>query len=281
MSVSFTAIAGKISAVNSAVSQIFGGSGNVKLGSLTLSGIEVPETIRWGGRQSISSPELPGGIVNLFAMGICYPPLKWSGYFEGFNALSRSRVLYTMMNTAAIVRLSWNDRMYSVMVEEYTATDTQPNWIPYHVTVRVLRDETLFGYKPKSSLLAQVFGDITASLGITPSDLSDVSDAVGKAQVAAQAVGAVTAGSSASLALQSSLSGAQSAIGGATALANGNIAGLAVAAAGAGSVFPGGSAATGAANVQSAVLASSHLAALSAMKGQVGRAQANVKNAST
>jgi len=280
---SISALAGQASSVFSAVSQIFGGSGGVQLGDVSFSDFEVPEKISWGGKQDIVHQKLPGGQVVLNAMGIDYPPIVWSGIFDGFDALDRSRQIYQMLVAAALVPLTWNDRSYTVLVADYQADDTKTNWIPYRVTCIVLRDETLSQADAPPSLLSQVTGDIAGAIGITPAQLAaGVGTALKVAQVASTVVGAVTRGSSAALGLAGAVGAAAGAVGGALSLANGAMGGIVQNAIATGaSILPIGSAVAGAANLVSAVSTAQSLAALPIIGGLVGRVATNLRNAST
>lgn len=275
--------AGQASSVFNAVSQLFGGSGGVQLGTVSFSGMEVPENIVWGGKQDIVNQRLPGGKVIFNQMGIEYPPISWSGIFEGFSAMTRSRLLYTALNAGSLLPLSWNDRSYTVLIASYEATDTKTNWIPYKVTCLVLRDETLSQAAPPPSLLSQITGDIASAIGVTPAQLAaGVGTALQVAQTASQVVGAVTAGSKAALGLTTALSVASGVVGGAMALANSGIANTVAQAVQTGSVvLPAGSAASGIANLTAATGNAANLAALPIIGGLVGRTQTNMANAST
>lgn len=280
MSATLSSLVGKASTVFNAVSQLFGGSGNVQLGTVTFGGMEVPETLKWGGTADIVKQRLPGGKVIMSGMGIDFHPISWGGVFEGFTAITRSRQLYTMMNAQVPVSLSWNDRSYKVMIHEYTPEDTKTNWIPYHITCEVLSDETLSSNPAAPSLLSQITGDIAGAIGITPAQLTaGVGTALTVAQSAATVVGAVTSGSGAALALAGALAGVTTAVNAATGLANSSMAGI-VASAGAG-VFPAGSAVAGLASLATATDAAGKLAALPIIGGLIGRAQTNLGNAST
>jgi hypothetical protein len=264
-----------------AVTQLFGGAGAVTLGDVTFSGIEVPEKITWGGRQSTSRQVSPGGAVNVSNMGIIYPPIRWSGYFEGFTALSRSRLLYQMLNDGAPVTLSWNDKLYTVNIIEYAADDGLPGWVPYRITCDVIADQTLAGASASPSLLSSVASDLGSALGITPDDLSAVGTAITQAQTVAQAIGTLTGGSAAALQLQGALSTAQGIAGSAQALSEGNLGGVVASAAAAGDgVFPAGTGAKGVAALGVVTQAAGDLAALPAIGGYIGRALTNVGNAS-
>lgn len=276
---SISALAGKASTIYGAVSQLFGGSGGVQLGGVTFAGMEVPEKIRWGGKQDIISQRLPGGIVNLNAMGIEYPPISWGGIFEGATAISRSRQLYAMLNAASLISLTWNDRNYTVMLAEFNADDTKQLWIPYSLACIVLRDETLSAAPASPSLLSQVTANIANAIGVTPAQLTaTVGTALQAAQTAATVVGAVAPGSAAALALGTAVGGAMTAINGAVLVADSQIAGIATSAtSGGASVLPNGNAASGATNLTAASNATLNDASMAQAGGQIGVAQANLQ----
>lgn len=280
---SIFSIAGQASSVISAVSQLFGGSGGVQLGSVSFADIEVPEKISWGGKQDIVKQKLPGGQVVLNSMGIEFPPITWSGIFDGFSALDRSRELYTMMNASAIVALSWNDRSYKVLVSDYEAEDTKTNWIPYKVTCIVLSDETLSTTTTSTSLLSTVTSDIASAIGVTPAQLtSTVGTALKVAQTAAKVVGAVTSGSSAFLGLSTAVGAVTGGVSVAMSAANVSMSSLTSAASSAGSsILAAGSALSGATGLTSALSSASSLASLPIIGGLVGRVTSNLRNAST
>jgi hypothetical protein len=262
-----------------AVAQVFGGAGTVTLGSVVFSGYEVPEQIPWGGSQGVVKQIRPGGVVDMALMGVVFPPITWTGFFNGAAARSRARQVYAMLNAGAPVSLSWGDRLYTVIVANFTSRERYSNWIPYSVTCDVVRDETLAGGSQPPTLLAQVSQDITSALGLTPDTLASVQTAIGQAQTLATAGGVITGGSSAALALQGGLSAAQGAVGGAQSIAEGNIGGIVGIAEAAGSVFPPGNAATGASNLNAAASAAGTLAALLPVAGYLGRCATNVGNA--
>jgi hypothetical protein len=272
------AIAGTASTAIGAVTELFGGSNGVTLGTVTFSGVEVPEKITWGGGQSNARNVSPGGTVNVSAMGIQYEPLSWSGYFEGPNALDRSRSLYTMMLAGQPVSLAWNDRLYTVLVTRYLCDDTKPNWLPYRIVCDVISDQTTETGPGQPSLFSQVTSDLSDALGLTPDTLNTISDAIQKAQTLATAAGAVLGGSPAALQLQTAVSSAQNLTGAAQALAGGNLAGVVSQTAGA--VFPLTTAKQGVVNFNTTVAAASQLSALPQVAGRLGRVLANVGNAS-
>lgn len=277
---SISVIAGKASTVFNAVSQLlFGGSGDVQLGNVTFSGMEVPEKIRWGGRQDVVNQRLPGGVNNFNVMGIDYPPISWSGIFEGSSALSRSRQLYSMLAAANLISLTWNDRNYTVMLAEFHADDTKQIWIPYTLTCLVLRDETLSAAPGSPSLLAQVQTNIANALGVTPAALAQtVGTAIQVAQTAATVVNAVAPGSAAALALGTAVNGAMTAINVAVAVSDSAIGRIAAGAIATGSiVLPAGSALSGVANLIGVTTATGNGAAMANAGGQIGVAQANLQ----
>ena len=261
---------GAASSVYSAVAKILGPA-TLTLGNVPFSNIELPEKMHVGGKLALAKQITPDGIVVLSAMGVQYPDIEWSGYFEGASAIYRSRRLYTMLHSAAVQSLAWNERIYSVVVSAFTADDVQTGWIPYQIVCTVLRDETQTGAKPDRGLLAGVASDLSDAIGLAPAALSDLQTKLQVAQQAAQQAGAAAGGSSAALALQSSVLVAQGATSAAMSLAEGNMAGAALGIASAG---------LAAAAAVSAVAAAANLAAVSGVQGLLGRSSANLGNSS-
>ena len=273
-------VGGKLSSVFNAASAIFGVSDGLTLGEVTFASIELPSIIKWGGKQRIIENVLPGGKVILHSMGVAFPPLTWTGYFEGIGAIGRSRQLYSMLNDGKERRLTWNDRAYTVIIEEFGADDSQTNWIPYAITCRVLRDETLNGNGPPKSLLGQLVSDVSDALGITPADIQLVSQTVTAVQIALQAAGAVTGGTFENASATQATAQAQAAVASALAGVNGYMGGI-VQSAGPTATLPAGTAEAGTANLLAALAAADELAALATIHGLMGRITANLGNAGT
>lgn len=294
----------------SIIDQLFGGSdGGVQLGGVTFGGVEVPQVIRWGGKLEIIKHKMPGGVKIFNSTGLDFPPIGWSGIFDGSDAITRSRQLYTMMNAADLISLSWNDRSYTVLISSYEAHDTKTNWIPYSIVCEVLRDETLSSAPSAPSALAQVSADISgsiSSIGAAASDwvnsgaielsgdLSDltgidpnaiyagVSGALAVAQTAAVVAGAVVTGTAANLALNVAADGVADVVDTGLDLANDAVGSVIDAAAATGSVvLAAGTAALGVGALVAANAAVGVLANLPIVNGRFGRVQVNLANAST
>jgi hypothetical protein len=257
------------------------GADRVTLGSMVLTGIEVPEVMRWGGAQAISVQVAPGGDVSTSRLGVRYAPIRWNGIFSGPAALLRSRMPYTMMAGGKPVTLSWNDRSYTVLVASYQADDKYQNWIPYSIQCVVIKDNALTGGASAPGVLGLVTSAISSATGLTPTQLGTLA---GQIQQAAAIVGQATniAGAvfppkaARTTQAQGALSTAQ-----ATAVAQqqSNAAAIAKANTAAGSAFvaPPGSATGGLAAFNELALVMAAEAALPAILGYLGQAAANIK----
>jgi hypothetical protein len=279
MSASLASIVSPISAVAQAISQVFGGAGTVTLGSVVFTTYEVPEFIAWGGRQRTVKTVLPGGVVTMSLMGVEYPPLAWTGYFNGAGARGRARAVYAMLNAGNQVSLSWGDRLYTVVVSDFTSKEQYSNWIPYSVACEVIRDETLSGGAASQSLLGQLSQDVTSALGLTPDNLAAVQTAISQVQPLVSAASAVFPGSAAAMALDTGLGVAQGTVGGAQALAEGNIGGVVSLATAAGTVFAPGTAASGVASLNTATSNAECVAKAPVINGYLGRSRKNIEAA--
>lgn len=271
-------MSGFLGAAEAALSSAIG----VVLGGVAFSTTEVPEKMIWGGSQSIAKTVNPGGVVNLSAMGMIYRAISWSGVFEGSFALIRSSLVYAMMNAANQVLLNWNDRVYTVVVSEYTADDTKVNWIPYHVTCEVIRDEALPLIEAATDAIGQVTSDIAGAIGVDPGGLAG-GLALNAAAAAVSVAGAAIMGTGANQAASAAVQTGQSTVAAATLAYDAELAETQANAAadapdGAPAVLP----ATGGPEVVTGALAASQgLAIATIQKGLVGRAATNLANGST
>ncbi|GAC1332102.1 MAG: hypothetical protein NVSMB20_03130 [Bradyrhizobium sp.] len=111
------AVFGGLSAVQSFVSA-FTGQGALQLGDMTLTDFELPERIRFGGRQSIKTHNLPGGARVLDDMGDDPAPIDWSGLFLGMDAQSRAVQMDAMRTAGQPVLLSWGQYAFTVMIAD-------------------------------------------------------------------------------------------------------------------------------------------------------------------
>ena len=112
----------------------------LQLGSLDLSGFELPSRIGFGGAQQLAVHKLIGGARVLDALGRDDASLEWSGVLAGSDAADRARQLDAVRVAGELQTLTWNAFCYSVVVSKLQFTYTSPWWIPYRISCVVQRD---------------------------------------------------------------------------------------------------------------------------------------------
>lgn len=116
-------------------------AGDLFLGSIAFSDFEIPECIQWGGTQRVAIHQLPDGQRVIDALGRNDTEICWSGVFSGPDASDRARLLDFMRGEGAVWPLTWDAFFYSVVITYFSAEFARPNWIPYRIACTVLRDE--------------------------------------------------------------------------------------------------------------------------------------------
>lgn len=112
------------------------------IGSVTLTGLEVPTSIGIGGDQHLAVHELVGGDREIDAMGSAEDPIEWSGWLIGQNARARYQELDSMRKSGAQQTLSWGGFRYTVIVRRFHGDYQRFYQIPYRITCEVLADLT-------------------------------------------------------------------------------------------------------------------------------------------
>jgi hypothetical protein len=183
------------------------------LGPVVFAGFEVPETLRFGGRQRLSIHRLPGGGRVVDAMGYDNNDVTWSGVFSGADAAERVRVLDLLRVEGAALPLFWDGFFYTVVIARFDTEYRNPHWLPYKISCAVVRDESLATVQAVAGLAASVAADLglAGSLGIDVSAL----------QSAFAAPGATTLGTAAFVAAQAAVAGSLARLGGAMSIAGG------------------------------------------------------------
>ena len=116
-------------------------AGDLVLGPVVFQGFEVPERIRFGGKQRLAVHALPGGGRVVDVMGDEDAPVAWSGVFSGPDAAGRVRVLERLRRAGEVLELSWEGWRYSVILESFDAETANPAWVPYRLRACVVRHE--------------------------------------------------------------------------------------------------------------------------------------------
>lgn len=114
----------------------------VTLGDFEFAGMELPESLRFGGSQALVIHRLIGGARVVDSMGPDDAPLEWGGWFRGVNALERALYLDTQRKLGRALTLTWSELRYLVVITSYSADFQRPYQIPYRISCEVVEDLT-------------------------------------------------------------------------------------------------------------------------------------------
>ena len=150
-------------------------------------GFEVPDSIGFGGAQSLSIHKLPGGSQVVDSMGRDDAPLEWSGIFTGASALSRARFLDGYRTGGTTRKLTWGAFSYNVVIREFTPRYERDNHIPYRIVCEVVEDLTTpITQVDRSDIDAEIDDDMTnagnLSASLKPSLFGATQAAIAKLQ---------------------------------------------------------------------------------------------------
>jgi hypothetical protein len=203
---------------------------------------------------------LPGGVRVIDSLGRDDSDIVWSGVFSGDDAAVRARALDLMRAEGGSWSLTWEWFFYTVVIARFDADYTRSNWIPYRVTCKVVRDETAAAVEATVSLATSVLGDLASAQGLDSTvALGGVIGSLAPAQ-------ATQPGSSAYASARADLARASQQIDTGITGTEGQLGTVSV------------SDATG---LDTTTNLAGQLAALTAVRGYVGRAVTNLANADT
>ena len=114
----------------------------VKLGAFVFKSFEVPEVIPFGGEQALSVKKLPGGARSIDAMGWFPKALKWTGRFQGADALDRALFLQGLFQAGQSLTLTWGALRYQVVPHAFDPDYERFYQIPYSLELEVEQDLT-------------------------------------------------------------------------------------------------------------------------------------------
>jgi hypothetical protein len=160
------------------------------LGPFLFQGFELPESIIWGGAQSLTIHRLPGGARIIDAMGRDDADITWSGIFAGPGATIRARALDLMRADGSVWPLTWDSFFYTAIIARLDIDHRRPNWLHYRISCTILRDEAASLLTAPISFAANVAQDLAQATALAPSamqsgsvvstDLGTASDLAGR-----------------------------------------------------------------------------------------------------
>ncbi|MBS1050463.1 hypothetical protein [Gluconobacter japonicus] len=164
--------------IETALNYVSGAGKNttVKLGSVTLTGPEVPDGLRAGGEQVLVIHRLPGGDKVIDNGGNDPYRLSLTGRFQGTNALTRAQSIDTMRLAAKAVTFAAAGSSWQVLIRSYAYTYAQKGAvIQYELELEVIPSSTSATATGTSALSSLVGSGVTGALSTVTSTIADVS----------------------------------------------------------------------------------------------------------
>ena len=158
----------------------------LKLGSFQFEGLEIPESLPFGGSQRLAVHDLVGGTRVIDSMGAFTGPIEWSGWLLGETAMDRARALDDLRQQGNDLLLKWHEIAYQVVIREFRADFQRFYKIPYHITCEVVSDLSKFaGNDDDQSIDGQMTEDAATATELSDSvgdsTLSGLMDSVNSA----------------------------------------------------------------------------------------------------
>lgn len=114
----------------------------VTLGDITLTDLEVPERMPFGGEQMLVVHKLVGGAKVIDAMGPDEAPIEWSGWILGPDSVARAQSIDAMRISGVPQTLTWSGFTYQVVVRSFNAQFERFYQIPYKIVCEVIANNT-------------------------------------------------------------------------------------------------------------------------------------------
>ncbi len=161
--------------------------------SITFEGVELPQSVSWGGEQMLAVHQLVGGDRIIDTLGAKPEPIQWSGIFFGQTAVERARYLDTVRQGGGAVVLTWDEFAYVGVLARFQAQYLQPWQVRYSITIEVMQDATAAqSSAPPESLISLLNNDTSSAscLGNLIGD-STLSNLLGNVSSAVQSLNSV------------------------------------------------------------------------------------------
>ena len=140
----------------------------VRLGPINLRDFEVPQAVRFGGRQRLAVHALAGGKRVVERLGPDDDDILFKGTFSGPTAEARARAFDTLRLSGEIVWLTWESFRRQVVVKRFIADYHSPWWIPYEISCLVVRQDRVRGNGGEgvAALVAADLGNALAAASV-------------------------------------------------------------------------------------------------------------------
>ncbi len=112
----------------------------VILGDVIFEDMEIPESVNFGGAQSLSIKQLVGGERIIDVMGRIDDDISWSGMFYGPEALARAQYLDFVRVQGQQLQFTYSLQNYIVVVRSFSAQFERPYQIPFTISLAVVQN---------------------------------------------------------------------------------------------------------------------------------------------
>ena len=144
----------------------------IRLGSIDLHDFEVPQAIRFGGRQRLAVHALAGGKRIVERLGPDDDDIRFRGTFSGSTAEARALAFDNLRLSGEIVWLTWESFRRQVVVKSFVADYLSPWWIHYDIACVVVH-QTQTVPASVTGVAAALAAGLSSALTMVPgSDIS-------------------------------------------------------------------------------------------------------------
>jgi hypothetical protein len=137
------------------------------LGGVVFADFEIPSSINFGGEQMLAVHKLFGGSRDIHALGPDDADIRWSGRFRGPAAEERAILLDFMRRQGRQVLLTWSLHRYQVVIRSFTPNFEQPNEIPYSIACVVVLDEAQAIASAAIGFIESMASDLASAAGLS------------------------------------------------------------------------------------------------------------------
>jgi hypothetical protein len=163
----------------------------IQLGSINFQDFEVPQSVRFGGRQRLAVHALAGGRRIVERLGPDDDDIVFRGIFSGQAAETRARALDNLRLSGEIIWLTWESFRRRVILKSFIADYHSPWWIPYQISCIIVHQAGATGSQGVSAAAL-----LSADLGTALAAAANASLSLTPLQTALSASNALAAGTS-------------------------------------------------------------------------------------
>lgn len=158
------------------------------LGGIVFQDFEVPDGVPFGGELMVKIHKLQGGKRSFQNMGVDLAPIGWRGAFRGPSAVTRARAVEALWKAGQMVRLTWGEFAYTVLITRFEGVFSSAREIPYSLVVEVESDDATTGPADSQVSPTQMITGDTAS-ATAAAATPDLAGVMGGVQSAVAQVG--------------------------------------------------------------------------------------------